>query len=138
MTIPHTVTVGEIMHRNVATIDPMANVRTAMTMMRDKNLSSLVIERRDDKDELGVVTIRDIGREVIAQNRSPDRVDVYEIMAKPVLSLPVDMDIKYGVRLLARFDLARALVTDHDGKLAGIVTMRDMVLAYADAETAIA
>ena len=138
MTIPHTVSVGEVMQRNVTTIDPMANVSAAMTLMRDKNLSSVVIERRDEKDELGIITIRDIGREVIAQNRSPDRVDVYEIMAKPVLSLPVEMDIKYAVRLLARFDLARALVTDHERKLAGIVTMRDMVLAYADPESAVA
>ena len=138
MTIPRTVTVGEIMKRDVATIDPMANVRAAMTLMRDQNLSSLVIERRDEKDELGVVTIRDIAREVIARNRSPDRVDVYEIMAKPVLSLPVEMDIKYAVRLLARFDLARGRVTDHERNLAGIITMRDMVLAYADPETAVA
>ena len=131
MTLPHTVTVGEIMQRNVTTIAPMANVSAAMALMHEKQVSSLVIERKNDKDELGVIDIRDIGREVIARNRAPDRVDVYEIMVKPMLSLPEEMDIKYGVRPLARFDLARALVTDHNRNLAGIVTMRDMVLAYA-------
>ena len=68
---------------------------------------------------------------MIAKNRAPDRVNVYEIMAKPVLTLDRDMDIKYAIRLLDRFGESRGLVVDHDRKLLGIVTMRDMVVRYA-------
>ena len=50
-------------------------------------------------------------------------------VSKPVLTLDGGMDIKYAVRLLSRFGLSRALVTD-GGALVGIVTVRDMVLRY--------
>lgn len=129
---PARLTVGEVMQREIFTIDPMAPVREAMRQMREQEVSSLVIERRDAEDEPAVIDVLDIGREVIAGNRSPDRVDVYEIMNKPVLTLPSEMDIKYAVRMLVRFGQARALVIDHERNLVGIVTLRDMVMAAAD------
>lgn len=100
-------------------------------MMREAGVSSLAVERRDEHDEFGLLVIADIAREVIARNRSAERVNVYEVMSKPVLTLPADMQIKYAVRLLVRFDLSRALVVGADRRPLGIVTMRDMVLCYA-------
>lgn len=130
---PHAVlTVSQVMARNIEYADPMASVREAMKHMRDRNVSSLVIPRRDPGDELAIVDIFDIGREVIARNRSIDRVDVYEVMIKPALNVPAEMDIKYAVRMLVRFGQSRAVVVDHDRNLVGIVTLRDMVLAAAD------
>ncbi len=128
------VRVGEVMSREVRTIDRMATVREAMEIMADSGMSSLVIERRDGDDELGLVVIADIAGQVIAAQRSTERVNVYEVMSKPVITLPEEMDIKYGIRLLVRFGLSRALVIDHDRQLSGLVTLRDMVLRYADRE----
>jgi predicted transcriptional regulator len=132
--IPH-IKVSEIMRTEVQMIDPMSPVREAMRVMRENRVSSLVIERRDEKDELGLVVISDIAKKVIAQNHSPDRVDVYEIMSKPVLTIDKDMDIRYAVRLLSNFGLSRGLVIDHDRNLVGIATLRDMVMAYVEHET---
>jgi predicted transcriptional regulator len=95
-------------------------------------MSSLVIERRDPDDELGLLVVSDIANHVIAVQRSTERVNVYEVMSKPVITLPEEMDIKYGIRLLVRFQLSRALVIDHDRQLCGLVTLRDMVLRYAE------
>jgi predicted transcriptional regulator len=131
--IPH-IKVGQVMRTEVHTIDPMTPVRDAMRVMAEHGVSSLVIERRDEQDELGLVVVSDIASQVIAKNHSPDRVDVYEIMSKPVLTLDIEMDIRYAVRLLGSFGLSRGLVTDHDRKLVGIVSLRDMVLAYVEHE----
>ncbi|MDP6831327.1 MAG: CBS domain-containing protein [Alphaproteobacteria bacterium] len=122
------------MRTEVHTIDPMTPVRDAMRVMAEHGVSSLVIERRDEQDELGLVVVSDIATKVIALNHSPDRVDVYEIMSKPALTLDIAMDIRYAVRLLGNFGLSRGLVVDHDRKLVGIVSMRDMVLAYVEHE----
>ena len=130
---PH-ISVGEVMQREVHTVDPMATVRDALQAMAEHKVSSLVIERRDPSDELGLIVVTDIAREVIAVNKSADRVNVYEVMSKPVLTLDKDMHIKYGIRMLHRFQLSRGLVTDHDRNLVGIVTLRDMVLRYANAD----
>lgn len=125
-------TVSQVMSRKIVYVDAMASVRDALIQMRDRDVSSLVVPRRDDKDEPGIVDIADIGREVIATNRSADRVDVYEIMTKPALNVPAEMNIRYAVRMLARFGQTRAVVVDHDRNLVGIVTLRDMVIAAAD------
>jgi CBS domain-containing protein len=118
------------MTASVRTIDATATVKDAIQMMRQHALSSLAVERRDEHDEYGLLVISDVAREVIAKNRSAERVNVYEIMSKPVLTLPADMKIKYAVRLLVRFDLSRALVVDSGRRPVGIVTLRDMVLCY--------
>ncbi len=125
--------VGEVMTPSPRVIDGLATVREAVELMRNNSISSLVIDRRDERDEFGLVVVSDIAEKVIAQGRSLARTNVYEIMSKPVFTVDGAMDIKYALRLLGRFGLSRALVTD-GGALVGIVTMRDMVLRYlADA-----
>ena len=132
MNAQDTVKVSQVMTASVHTIDAMATVQDAIQVMRTHKVSSLAVERRDENDEFGLLVIVDIAREVISKNRSTERVNVYEIMSKPVLTLPVDMKIKYAVRLLVRFDLSRALVVDSGRQPVGIVTLRDMVLCYGD------
>ncbi len=130
MNAQDTVKVSQAMTASVHTIDAMATVQDAIQVMRTHKVSSLAVERRDENDEFGLLVIVDIAREVISKNRSTERVNVYEIMSKPVVTLPADMSIKYAVRLLVRFELSRALVVDSARKPVGIVTLRDMVLRY--------
>lgn len=124
--------VREVMTSTPCVIDGLATVREAIELMRSENVGSLIINRRHDGDEYGIVTVHDIACEVIGRNRSPDRTSVYEIMSKPVLTVDVDMDVKYAIRMLARFRLSRALVTER-GEMVGVATLRDMVYRYASA-----
>jgi CBS domain-containing protein len=55
-------------------------------------------------------------------------------MSKPVLTLAAGMKLKYAVRLLANFKLSRALVVGEHRRPIGLVTLRDMVLRYTEAE----
>jgi signal-transduction protein with cAMP-binding, CBS, and nucleotidyltransferase domain len=124
--------VGDVMTPSIRTIGRMATVGEAIELMREAGVSSLVVERRDAADEFGLVAVTDIAREVIATERPVHRVNVYEIMTKPVLSVPVDMQTKYAVRLLVSFKLSRALAVDQSRAPVGIVTLRDMVLRYQE------
>ncbi len=130
------ITVGDVMTRSVRTIGGMATVQEAIEMMRDAGVSSLVVERRDRNDEFGLLVVSDVAGQVIGKDRAPERVNVYEVMSKPVLTLPADMNIRYAIRLLVKFGLSRALVTNADRTPAGIVTLRDMVLRHAGDEPA--
>lgn len=125
--------VAEIMTPSVHTIDRTATVKDAILLMRQHGVSSLAVQRRDVHDEFGLLSVTDVAREVIAQDRSADRVNVYEIMSKPVLTVHEDMDIKYAVRLLVKFGVSRAVVVGPDRAPVGIVTLRDMVLRHAPA-----
>ena len=120
--------VGDIMRAEVYTIEGLATVSEAMALMRRHRVSSLVVPRRDADDEFGLILVSDIAGRVIAENRSPDRVNVYEVMSKPVLTLASEMQVRYAVRLLVRFGVSRAVVVDHDRNPVGIATLRDLVL----------
>ncbi len=124
--------VGEIMTPEVKTIEGTQTVDKAIDMMRNSGVSSLVVERRDEDDEYGMVVVSDIATKVIGPDKAPERVGVYEIMTKPVLSVSEHMDIRYAVRLLSQFGLSRAFVTDDHRNLKGIVTLRDMVLRHGE------
>ncbi len=125
----------DVMTPNPTLIDGLATVRQALNTMKDAGMSSLVIDRRDDDDEYGLITVRDIAEKVIGQNRSLDRVSVYEIMTKPVLALEGRMQLRYAVRLLTRLGTGRALVMENSA-LEGIVTLRDITLRYVSDEDA--
>ena len=83
--------VRDLMVEELHTIDGLATVADAMVLMERHRVSSLVVNRRNEDDELGLVVVADIARGVIAENRAPERVNVYEIMSKPLLTLPEDM-----------------------------------------------
>jgi len=129
--------VSDAMRPEPKTIAGLASVAQAMDMMRRHGISSLVIERRHEGDEYGLVVMHDIAEKVIARNRSPQRVSVYEIMSKPVITVDTEMDIRYAVRLLTRFGVSHTLVMDR-GELAGLVTLKDLVFTYIPPAAAVA
>ena len=127
--------VGDVMTKSPYLIPGLASVRTAIELMHEKHVSSLVIEKRHEGDEFGVVSVHDIAEKVIAIDRAIDRTSVYEIMSKPVLTVNARMNIRYAIRLLTRFHLTRALVLEHQ-ELVGIVTLRDMVVRIVEGDEA--
>ena len=128
MSLKSELRVGDVMATEIISINGLATVSDAMALMRQHNVNSLVVNRRDEDDEIGLVLVSDIARQVIAPNRPSDRVNVYEIMSKPVWTVPPEMLARYAVRLLARFEISRAVVVDHNRNPIGIVTLRDLTL----------
>ena len=123
-----TIRVSDIMGAEVHAIDGLATVAEALAMMKRLQISSLVVNRRHHDDEPGLITVSDLAREVVARDRAPERVNVYEVMAKPALTVRSGMLARYAVRLLVQFHVSRALVVDDAGTPRGLVTLRDLVL----------
>ncbi|MGB5736592.1 MAG: CBS domain-containing protein [Thiohalocapsa sp.] len=122
-----TIRVRDVMKRHFDMVDGMDTVAQALEQMQHVDTKSLVVRKRHDDDELGMVVIADIARLVLAKDRAPERVNIYEIMSKPLISVAPDMDIRYCARLFTRFDLSRAPVLDN-GEVIGIVSLTDLVI----------
>jgi CBS domain-containing protein len=105
----------------------MTTITDALQQMEHVKNKMLIVDKRHDDDEYGVVFISDIAYHVLSLNKSPDRVNVYEIMTKPIISVDAAMDIRYCARLFERLNLSRAPVMDN-GKLVGVVSLTGMVL----------
>jgi CBS domain-containing protein len=119
--------VRDVMKSQFDLVDGMDTVQTALENMMHVGTKSLIVKKRNAEDELGMVLLSDIARKVLAADRAPERVNIYEIMTKPVITVSPDMDIRYCARLFSRFDLSRAPVVE-DGEVIGIVSHTDMVL----------
>ncbi|SRR6056297_1296764 len=119
--------VSEVMKTSFDVVDGMATVAEALAKMKHVETKCLIVQKRDEHDEVGLLLISDIAREVLARDRAPDRVNVYEIDCKPVLTVRHDMAIRYCARLFTQFDLSRAPVM-RDGEVVGIVSLTDLVL----------
>jgi len=127
MTSKKIIQVRDVMKQNFDIIDGMTTVLEALKKMKHIDTKTLIVDKRDENDEYGVVLISDIAKYVLAKDRAPDRVNVYEVMAKPVISVDPNMDIRYCARLFENFGLSRAPVIEN-GKMIGIISFTDMVL----------
>jgi CBS domain-containing protein len=108
-------------------VDGMTTVADALSTMKHVETKTLLIDKRHDDDEYGMLLISDIARKVLALDRSPERVNVYEVMVKPVVTVDPDMDIRYCARLFDRFGLSRCPVVN-GREVVGIISFTDMVL----------
>ena len=126
-TLKNIVRVRDVMKFDVDIVDGMLTVTEALKSMKFPDTRTLIVDKRHADDEYGVVMFRDMAKKVLARDHSPNRVNIYEIMSKPVLSVYPDMDIRYCTRLFDRFGLSRAPVLE-DQKIIGLVSYTDIVL----------
>lgn len=121
------VRVRHVMKTELDIVDGMLTVTEALKSMKYPDTRTLIVDKRHDDDEYGVVMFRDMAKKVLARDHSPNRVNIYEIMTKPLISVHPDMDVRYCTRLFDRFGLSRAPVLE-DQKIIGLVSYTDIVL----------
>jgi signal-transduction protein with cAMP-binding, CBS, and nucleotidyltransferase domain len=119
--------VRDVMKPEIDIVEGMMTVKEALTTMKHIDTKALIVNKRHDDDEYGIVMLSDIAKYVLATDRAPERVNVYEVMSKPVICIDPNMDIRYCARLFEKFGLSRAPVVEHR-KVVGIVSFTDMVL----------
>jgi CBS domain-containing protein len=123
--------VREVMMPNFTKVEGVQKVSDILNMMRDKKINAILVEPRDENDVYGIMTLKDIARKVIGQNRKLHETHVYEIMSKPVLSINADMPIPYAARFLTNFNVSYAMVVESN-EVSGMVSLNGMVDRWED------
>jgi len=109
------------------TIAPDAKVLEALDLMAKKGIGALVVVDKDE-EVVGILSERDYARKIILMGRMSQDTPVKDIMTKEV----------YGVHYETTAEECMALMTDKhfrhlpvckDGKLAGIISIGDVVKA---------
>jgi len=119
--------VRDCMRTEVTEVDGKLDVLSALKIMKKVGATSLIVKRRDENDEIGMLLFSDVAKKVIAKDRAPERVNVYEVMAKPVLTVRPDMEIRYCARLFENFGISHAPVVEN-GEIVGMVSFYLLVL----------
>ena len=115
------------MTRDIVFIDGMATAKEAVEIMRKENVEALVVKKRHEKDAYGIILVHDFIKGVIIADKTSEEVNVFEIMTKPAISVPADMDIRYVANLFVKIGLRMAPV-EENGELIGMITLSDLVL----------
>ncbi len=116
--------VGQVMMADVLTLPPSAPAFTAMRMMHDRRVSSLVIG--EDGFPRGIVTERDLLR--LIRDRIPlEKIKLAEVMSSPVHTIFSDISSHRAARVLLEKGVRRLVVINPDGRFVGIITETDLI-----------
>ncbi|KGE05144.1 CBS domain-containing protein [Pseudohaliea rubra] len=118
--------VRDVMVTDIVTISPFSTLRDALTLMRERGVKSLVVERHDEHDAYGILTYTHILKTIIAEEGDIDLINVYDVSAKPALSVHPSLATKHVAKLMYGQNIKRVLVTENNTAV-GIVTTNDLV-----------
>ncbi len=116
----------DVMHARHVELDGMATVSQALAAMKAENADLIIVKKRNENDAFGILLLSDIAKKVLARDRAAERVNVYEIMSKPVIPVEPDMDVRYVARMFDSFGLSSAPVVEN-GAVIGIVSYNELV-----------
>lgn len=116
-------TVGQLMTERLETISPSDTAQEAAKKMRDKKVSSLVVTDVEDKP-IGIVTERDLVRQVCTKVINSNDVIVHHIMSSPLATIDANSSVEVAADIMIQNKVRHLLVVD-ENKVLGIITPSD-------------
>ncbi|HET9356979.1 MAG TPA: CBS domain-containing protein [Nitrososphaeraceae archaeon] len=116
-------TVGQLMTERLETISPSDTAQEAAKKMRDKKVSSLVVTDLEDKP-IGIVTERDLVRQVCTKVINSNDVIVHHIMSSPLATIDANSSVEVAADIMIQ-NKVRHLLVVNENKVLGIITPSD-------------
>jgi signal-transduction protein with cAMP-binding, CBS, and nucleotidyltransferase domain len=117
--------IGEIMTTKIETIGLEDNAQEAARKMKHKNVSSLVVVDKND-EALGIVTERDLVREVCVQDASSNQHIIKNIMSSPIVTIDLNSSVETAANVMMQ-NKVRHLVIVNEKRTLGIITATNFV-----------
>jgi CBS domain-containing protein len=114
--------VGDIMSRNVVTVDSGETFANVAKVLREHSISSVVV--KGPKGAAGIVTERDFVN-LVADGWDPAKTKISQRMTKDLATVTSKTDITDAAKVMAERRIRHLPVVDR-GKLVGIVSIRDL------------
>jgi CBS domain-containing protein len=107
------------------TVERDTNAQAAARIMRDRGIGSLFVTNQ--KDIIGILTDTDMMRRIVASGSDPNNTTVEQIMSAPILTIEENKTLLDANDLMAQAHV-RHLGVSRDGKLVGMISVRDLVV----------
>ncbi|MFZ3170281.1 MAG: CBS domain-containing protein [Candidatus Methanoperedens sp.] len=115
--------VGDLISGRLIYIDSEDNVIKAAILMRENNISSLLVKHKGDF--VSIITEKDIINKVVAEELYPGDVKVSEIMSKDLFTVSKNESIEEAVKLMRKKGVRRLVVLENE-RIVGIITETDI------------
>ncbi len=129
--MPHTV--RDWMSSPVIVVDPDTSVSHAMTLMRRRNIHSLVVDMGAPSAAYGIVTTTDIRDKIVAASRNPANTRVREIMSGPIVTGRPEWTLIECSRVMQEHGIHHLPVVDEHETLVGLISATDIFVAVEEA-----
>ena len=129
--MPHTV--RDWMSMPVVVVDPNSSVSYAVTLMRRRNIHSLVVGITKENIAYGIVTTTDIRDKIVGADRRASETRVHEIMSGPVITANPDWTLKECSKIMQKNHFHHLPVADENGTLIGMISATDIFMAVEEA-----
>ena len=106
------------------TITPDASIFECASKMKDEKIGSVIVEQKGKIT--GIITEQDLVYKVVAENMSPKKTQVKDVMTKEVITITPDKDMTEAIMLMSQLNVRRLPVVEHN-KILGILTMKDIL-----------
>jgi CBS domain-containing protein len=124
-TEPEVVAVRDIMSRPVVTVRESDTAADAAKLMAKNDIGCVLVAGKKG-ETVGIVTERDIVKRIAAKNLLPSKVTVTDSMSKPVITIQSKASVTEAAKLMNQRKVRRLAVIE-DGKLTGVLTMKDIL-----------
>jgi CBS domain-containing protein len=114
--------VRDIMKKNVITIQYDKSALDASKMLKEKEISFLVIQK--DGNPIGLVSERDIVRKIAAEDKKSSELLIKDLMSKNFKWVKPEDSIEHAIQKMLNNNIRRLLVLEND-KLVGVITQTD-------------
>jgi isocitrate dehydrogenase len=125
--------VKDWMSTPVIVIDPDSSVSYALTLMRRRNIHSLIVAIDAEKALYGIITTTDIRDKIVAAERKPAEVRVSEIMSSTVVCANPDWSLKECSKIMQQRNIHHMPVMDEHKILVGMISATDLFIAAEEA-----
>lgn len=126
--------IGEIMTRDLATVDSGSTITEAARLMRDKDTGAIIVT--EGGKLRGLLTDRDIAVRAVAEGRDPDRTTAGDICSSDPITLEPSATIEDAVRAMRQANVRRLPVAEN-GSPVGMISLGDLAMAR-DEDSALA
>lgn len=117
--------VGDIMRKNVITVNEKESVVAISKLMKKNTVGSIVVT--EGKKANGIITERDIVYKVNAEGREPSKVMAKEIMSSPIIVITPEATLEEAAKAMKRHSIKRLPVINKSKELVGILSERDIM-----------
>ena len=129
--------VQEIMTKDPACCTQDTGLQEVAKMMVDNDCGCIpIVDSKDSKKPVGIITDRDIATRVVAEGKNPLDLTAKDAMTKNVVTVTPEMSIEDCCNLMEEKQLRRIAVVDQNGACCGIVAQADIAINANEHKTA--
>jgi len=121
--------VSTIMSTNVKTATEEETIQTVCKSMYENQIGSIVVVKRtvDGINPIGIITERDIVRQIGSSELFIVQAPIRQIMSTPLVTIRPNSLIRDAIETMRLKNISRLPVIDNKGIMVGIVTYKDLL-----------